>query len=252
MSFTTRFCLLLGGSFLSLAGVAAGGSITPSSPVTLQIFGTDPGGFLQDQDSPVFQIDADPSGDFSSVDEFLPGTSGSRLWDVTSLSISGNVDPIVFLSFSVTNTASTPTLITFVTTLPTGPVGPATVFGGSVSGTLLDTDPNSAELSPGPSGFVYEGNIDGNVVLSLLDDSTSVTLPATAASIPTEIVGLPGPTLPGPAVSSTIGLTLEFLLSPGDTATFGASFVVEAVPEPTTCVLALVTAGSMAGMRRRR
>jgi len=65
--------------------------------------------------------------------------------------------------------------------------------------------------------------------------------------------GLPGPTIPGPAVNSAIGIFLNFSLSPGDRVTFNTNFIVEPpapVPLPAALPLMIMGLGSIALKRR--
>lgn len=69
--------------------------------------------------------------------------------------------------------------------------------------------------------------------------------------------GTPIPSLPGPGVTSDIGITLKFTLTPGDSASFTGVFVVNPVPEPAsmmlaTCGFAIVLGASWQRRRSRR
>jgi len=66
-----------------------------------------------------------------------------------------------------------------------------------------------------------------------------------------QALGLPGPTIPGPAVNSTIGIEHRFNLSDGDQMTYSSSFWV-VVPEPGTIGLLAAGLGGLALFGRRR
>jgi hypothetical protein len=97
---------------------------------------------------------------------------------------------------------------------------------------------------------VYSAQIDGSTVQTLLNDPFSATSSAFDAQFggPGTILAglLPAPTVPGPAVSNTIGIQLSFALSPGAAVGIGAGFVVEPVPEPTTVLLLAFGLGGLA------
>ncbi len=244
----------------------AGSSFPSSFGVTVSGFDVNDVAQTNVQEGTV-QIDVDPAtGDFFTVLDDnsgtpAPGNSGSPFWDVTQLSVSGNIDPRVFLSFNVTNTSLTSSVVmTVTTTLPTGAFGPATLFGGQVSGSILNSFPapgsGDVTISPAPGGptALWQGFIDGVPVLDLLDNFT-LSAPI-SANIPTESQGNPvlfpeSATIPGPAVASSIGVTQTFLLTPGDTAQFVSTFVVVPVPEPTAALLAGFASIAVAGVRRR-
>jgi hypothetical protein len=67
-----------------------------------------------------------------------------------------------------------------------------------------------------------------------------------------DVAGLPGPTLPGPAATTSIGITIKFNLSPGDSAGFTSFFVVEAIPEASTVTMMSVATLIMGGLGIRR
>ena len=239
----------------------AGSSFPSSFGVTVSGFDVNDVAQTNVQEGTV-QIDVDAAtGDFFTVLDDnsgtpAPGNSGSDFWDVTQLSVSGNIDPFVNLSFNVTNTSPTSSVVmTVTTTLPTGAFGPSTLFGGQVDGSILDADgplAGSVTISPSPVGpnALWQGFIDGVPVLDLLD-GFSLTA-ANTANIPTESAGLtPFPSIPHGPVASSIGITQTFLLTPGDTAQFVSTFAVVPVPEPTTALLAGIAAlGFISGRRK--
>ena len=98
-----------------------------------------------------------------------------------------------------------------------------------------------------PDAF-YRGTIDGAAALPLLAGPFSVTVPFAGGTvnIPATSAGLPGPTIPGPAVLTDIGITHRFSLTPGDIIGITSFFVV--TPEPTS--LRLLGVGLLA-LRKR-
>jgi hypothetical protein len=66
--------------------------------------------------------------------------------------------------------------------------------------------------------------------------------------------GNPIPSLAGPSALASIGIDLEFTLTPGDSASFTSIFVVVPVPVPEPGTFSLVSLGILgiaAGGRRR-
>ncbi len=99
---------------------------------------------------------------------------------------------------------------------------------------------------------MYSGEIDGVGVLPIYPHSTSFTANSWAGetiNIPAANVGLPGPTIPGPAANSSIGITHKFTLTPGDAVAFTSYFVV--IPEPNSMVLIGVASSLILFVRRK-
>lgn len=236
---TVRYAAAFAGLFLS-AGLAS------AEPITVDIVGLDPSSDAV-QASPTFEVDADSDGFFAANIGERPA---GPLWKLDSLTLSGETDPIANLGFAVTNTASIPVEFIFTMTVPIAPPLPASFIGGSASFTLTDADfSGDSDLSSngaGDPGFV--GLIDGVPALSLFDAPFTISTPAGSVS-DFEVLGLPGPTIPsGPALTS-IGIEVNFSLSPGDSASGTFSFVVE-IPEPSSALIAV--SGLAIGVFRRR
>jgi hypothetical protein len=97
---------------------------------------------------------------------------------------------------------------------------------------------------------MYQAIVDGStVVQTLLNDPQSYTSATPFGSVSTGFVNY-GPTNLGLAATSTIGITIKFTLSPGDTASFTSVFNL--VPEPGTLVMLATGLAGMAHLGRRR
>jgi len=172
-------------------------------------------------------------------------------WDVFA-----DIDPIVQSVIGFTNNGPTTALFTIVTQLPIAPLTPSTVMGGSVGGSVTDANGNgSGGINTVPGSSIFGGMIDGSVVpnaqlLSHPFSSDPFLFGGDTNNIPAGDFGLPGPTEPGPAALNSIGIRLEFELSPGDSVAISSFFQVE-IPTPGSAAL-LSVAGVFAVRRRRR
>lgn len=171
---------------------------------------------------------------------------------LTTLQLTFVVDPQVNLNISLINNSLNPQTFTLETTLPVDPFGGPNLMGGSVGGSLTETNGNTASLSTGTGNSIYSALIDGAVVQQLLG---SYTLNATALKTvgvgPAEF-GLVGPNLvnaPAPSVNNSIGIRFRFTLSPGDQVALSSVFVVQ-TPEPAIAGLLGVGALALFGLRR--
>ncbi|HEY8153637.1 MAG TPA: PEP-CTERM sorting domain-containing protein [Myxococcota bacterium] len=191
-------------------------------------------------------------------DWFVCSGSGLVVGDLTlnSWNMSFDVDPVVTGIVAVTNNnLISSQQYTLLFTLPTGPIGPSTLSGGSVQGGVTDNTGDGATLSTAGAGTAfYKGLIDGASApaRTLYPEFASYSAGAFLSNnVPSAAFGTPIPSLPSPAVVANIGIMLDFILTPGDSASFTSNFVV-VVPEPSTALtLGLGLIGlAIAGRRR--
>lgn len=183
------------------------------------------------------------------------GSAGAPVWGL-NWNLTLNQDPSILGSLTLTNLTNTTRNFNLAFSLPVLSAFSPSLIGGSIDATLFDANGNgSAAMAPiAISPSIYRGTIDGITVLSLFaaNLACSGSSPGCSAS-GSEIFGLPGPTEPGPAVNSAIGMFLNFSLSAGDRATFLTNFTVEPpAPVPLPASLPLLLLGLGALVRKRR
>ena len=197
---------------------------------------------------------ANPDGSFTVSGEQQGGSfNGGAVWDMT-WNLTLNQDPSVSGTLTLTNLTNTVRNFAVTFGLPVSPAFSPSVHGGSISATLTDAGGAvGAQLAPTTNPAIYRGTIDGTTVMSLFGASLSCNSGSLGCFTSlTDQDGLPGPTLPGGAVNSSIGMLLNFSLTPGDKVEFATNFQVEPVPLPAAAPLLLFGFGAFAAARRRR
>jgi len=166
-----------------------------------------------------------------------------------------DTDPVISGIVAVTNMGAVTQQFTLLFTLPIAPAIPGgTVIGGSIQGGATDNNGNGVTLStPGGSAF-YTARIDNADVQSLYLDPQSFSAGNfLSVNVPNLAFGTPIPSQAGPAALVNIGIRLDFLLTPGDSASFTSNFVVQpaVVPVPAAAWLFGGALGLMGWLRRR-
>jgi len=229
--------------------LAASASAAPVSPVSLGIWigGAYAGGY----DETNLGCSPGPG------DTFVCSGTNLVLGDITlsNWNMTFDNDPVVSGTTAVTNNnLISSQQFTLLFTLPTGPIGPSTLSGGSLQGGVTDNTGDGATLSTAGAGTAfYKGLIDGasSPARTLYPDFASYSAGAFLSNnVPNVAFGTPIPSLPSPAVVGNIGIMLDFILTPGDSASFTSNFVV-VVPEPATGAMVAFGLLALALYRRR-
>ena len=173
-------------------------------------------------------------------------------WSLDSWNLFADPDPTINNTVSVTNNTGATQSFFISVLLPTAPAfGPPSLIRGSVQGGATDNNGNGVTLSNSGISSIYDAQIDGATVRTLLDDPQSFSTALAFDSVTTGLVnfGIPVQEVIAVATNVSIALTLRFDLTAGDSATFSSVFNVEPVPEPGT---ALLIGLGLAGLSARR
>jgi hypothetical protein len=164
-------------------------------------------------------------------------------------------DPYVTSNAVVTNLSNAVQTYVFTVILPISPFAYSQIVASSIGLTVTDsitTPPPfvpGATLSSAAPQAIYTGLINGLPALTLFPDPTTLSCAAAGCSTTQSSVTFNGPT--GPGVATSIALTVQFNLAPGDSGGFTSRF--EIIPEPGTLLLSAsgLLGISLLGRRRR-
>jgi hypothetical protein len=167
--------------------------------------------------------------------------ANATTWTIEELKY--DIDPIVYNNQIFFNNSAVSQSYVVTVTLPTTWPSPNSIRG-SIDTSIIGTD---TTISAPPLGAIYSALIDGVTVQTLQDAPFSL---GTTQSATSDYVDF-GYDLSNIAVGSSIGIRLQFTLSPGDTAAILSDFeVVDVIPEPGTLSLLLLGVGALVWRRR--
>jgi hypothetical protein len=211
-------------------------------------YATNPGSFrtLTDQDTGLGCASSGAEGQMRCIGSGFDNGG----WSLDSWDLSVDPDPTINNVFSVTNnTAGTQSFVVTVSLPSAISFGPPSLIRGSIQGGATDNNFNGVTISNTGTTAIYDGLIDGASVRTLFADPTSasgvgsVSLGAASFGIPVQESILI-------ATTTSIGLTLRFDLSAGDSASFTSVFDVQPIPEPGTALLVGLGLAGLAARRR--
>jgi hypothetical protein len=216
---------------------------------------------------PAFTVDINAGGsplsltqaDFTCADHGTISSCSASGFSVGGLGFnigfSIDTDPKLFASVDVTNsTLATQQFTATFTVFGVGTSGNTTLTTGGVSGGATDnTEPpaNGATIAAPAGSSIYTALIDGGTYQTLYPAPFSFNVPAANNSDNFPDLSF-GPNQPGSAITNTVGLKLDFTITPDDSASVAGTFELKPVPEPGTALLLGVGLVLMARRERRQ
>ena len=243
-------------SALLVAACAAGAGTARAESVALS--GGDPVLQIGTTDVGNGAVVSNPDGSFTLTGT-QSGGAPSPTWQL-DWALTVDYDPFINGSVSITNLSNTSRNFSVLVNLPVTAFTPS-LYGGSITATVVDLNGDhtatvapstAADASPG----IYQGLIDSSTVLHLFGIALNCTgVSAGCSATSSDQDGLPGGTIPGPGVASSISTILKFNLSAGDKVTFDTNFTVvpvAEVPLPASVWLLLGGLGALGVLTRKR
>jgi len=201
-------------------------------------------GLAHGGDPPVFLISFDASGDGQeplvfTCDDFGGAVFGGDAWHCSGNEATGlwefefnsvfngdHAGAFITVNIVVANNASTTVTFAVEFTLSPGMAIRSPVHAGSLAGTITDLTQDDATASAPVGGSIYTALIDTSAEVFLLADPFSQDAGGafSSATIGPADFGIPDPVPASQDVDDSIGLSLHFDLSAGDTVSFTAIY----------------------------
>jgi len=241
-----------------------GSSVVSAAPITLDVCSGSECWAMTSQiaDDEVVNwtnVETMKNGGGNSVNDWETSRGLGNVVDVSDWSLSMDSDPFVTNNFNITNFTSSTQTFSVTTTLGVTTAITNGLMKGSVAVTVTDNDSNSATVSTDPTPLepksddettIYQGLIDGNVARTLWDDPKTITAPVGSNSESINF-GFTALEIAPESIDSTIGTTITFALSAGDSASVTSNFTVVPVP-PAVWLFGSGLLGLVGIARRRR
>jgi hypothetical protein len=176
-----------------------------------------------------------------------------------------DADPSINYGFGVTNNGTTTQTYTFTFPMPSLalavnlPAGTYTVsasFGDTLTAAPGDTAQFSLDggTTTYQQSFIDSSDAGVDIVVPVGENPETVTAPSGGTNTGVFSFTNSTGTFTLASTGTTMSVTTTFDLSPGDSASFSGSFVVQSTPEPASVGLGLLALGAFAGLviRARR
>lgn len=181
-------------------------------------------------------------------------TGGGGLWSLNyNFSAASAVQSATQAgTMAITNQSGGELTFNVTLSLPTAAAAELTgLFNGSLSGALLTSGGGylrSVESTP-----MWVATTDGMQIAPLFTNPVNIVRSSSGASLMgTQSFGGSQPSLPAGDFGSHVAVTLNFILSAGDTASFSSSLGGVGVPVPAPGAIALLASAGLVSRRRRR
>jgi hypothetical protein len=182
-------------------------------------------------------------------------TGGGGLWSLNyNFSAASAVQSATQAgTMAITNLSDSELTFNVTLSLPTAAAAEFTgLFNGSLSGALL-ANAGGGYLRSVESTPMWLATTDGVQIAPLFSNPVNIVRSTQGSTLMgTQTFGGSQPSLPAPDFGSHVAVTLNFILSAGDTASFSSSLGGVGVPVPAPGALALLASAGLVARRRRR
>lgn len=155
-------------------------------------------------------------------------------------------------TLAITNLTNGELVFGVTLSLPTAAAAElAGLYNGSLSGALITNGGGYLRSVDGLPMWV--STTDGTQIAPLFTNTVNLTRSSTGSTLlGSQSFGGSSPSLPAPDFGSHVAITLNFILSAGDTASFSSSLGGLGVPVPAPGAFALLASAGLITPRRRR
>lgn len=181
-------------------------------------------------------------------------TGGGGLWSLNyNFSAASAVQSATQAgTMAITNLSTSELTFNVTLSLPTAAAAEMTgLFNGSLSGALLTSGGGylrSVESTP-----MWLATTDGVQIAPLFTNPVNIVRNTSGSTLMgTQSFGGSQPSLPATDFGSHVAVTLNFILSAGDTASFSSALGGVGVPVPAPGALAILASAGLVARRRRR
>lgn len=172
-------------------------------------------------------VETMPNGNGTSVDTW----EANKGMNLSDWSLSMDSDPFITNNFVITNTGSSTQTFTISTLLGVSPAIPNGVMNGTIGLSLTDNPGTVSGATFATSGVssIYTASIDGNVARTLWNPTTSFSTTRPQSFSNNTFFGSEAAP---ESTDTSIGLSIKFSLTAGDTVAVTSYFEVTPIPVP--------------------